>query len=46
MCPTCDSALCLTCGGCDVCGTCDCAQGDFDEEIDDEAIDEDEEMEL
>jgi len=30
-----------------VCGTCDCAQGDFDEEIDeDEFIDEDEEVEL
>lgn len=45
VCPTCESALCLTCGGCDVCGTCECAQGDLDE-IEDDDIFEDEEMEF
>ncbi|KKS53201.1 MAG: hypothetical protein UV82_C0013G0083 [Candidatus Magasanikbacteria bacterium GW2011_GWD2_43_18] len=43
VCPTCESVLCLTCGGCDVCGTCECAQTDLHDEIDDELL-EDEEM--
>jgi hypothetical protein len=33
-CPMCDSPVCLVCGGCDSCGTCECYETDLDIEED------------